>query len=306
VEPYWHHLPVYVGIGNHEALEFLFTDTLAGGPVRMKIDRFPFETESMEAAYRENFILPKNGPESEDGSLYDPDPGKMDFPSYKESVYYYTYDNLGMIVLNADYWYNSTPQFIRLTGGNLHGYIMDNQLNWLEETLKMFEEDPDIDHVFITLHTPLFPNGGHVHDDMWYGGRNDWRPYVNGRPVQKGIIERRDDLLELAVNQSTKVVAFLTGDEHNYNRLKISSEMEAYPDPWFLEKISFSREIWQINNGAAGAPYYAQEKTPWSDHVEGFTTRNALVLIDVRGKKVSMRVINPDTLELIDEVILKE
>ncbi|MFC2099160.1 metallophosphoesterase family protein, partial [Bacteroidota bacterium] len=306
VEPFWHHIPIYVGVGNHEALEFLFRDTLDGRPYTMKVDRFPFETESTEAVYMENFVMPENGPESEDGSLYDPNPGKLDFPSYKESVFHYSYDNVGMIVLNSDYWYNSTPAFIRFSGGGLHGYIMDNQLAWLEETLAMFEEDPNIDHVFVTQHTPAFPNGGHVYDDMWYNGKNDYRPYVAGKPVAKGIIERRDEFLDLLVNKSTKVVAMLTGDEHNYNRLKITNDMLRYPEPWFFEKAVLTRELWQINNGAAGAPYYAQEETPWSEHVIGFTTRNALVLINVEGQKVSLKVINPDTLELIDEAILKE
>ena len=141
---------------------------------------------------------------------------------------------------------------------------------------------------------------------MWYGGKNDWRPYVAGRPVQKGIIERRDEFLDLVVNSSSKVVALMTGDEHNYNRVRISDEMQRYPEPYFPPKITLGRSIWQINNGAAGAPYYAQEKTPWSEHVQGFTTRNALVLVKIEGKKVSIRVINPDTLELIDEAVLKE
>ena len=179
-------------------------------------------------------------------------------------------------------------------------------MEWLEETLEMFEKDPGIDHVFVTMHTPAFPNGGHVKDDMWYNGSNDWRPFVAGRPVNQGIIERRDRFLDLVVNKSSKVVALLTGDEHNYNRVRITEKMVRYPEPYFPEKIKLQREIWQINNGAAGAPYYAQEKTPWSEHVKGFTTRNALVLIDVEGRKVSMRVINPDTLEPIDEAVLRE
>ncbi len=306
VEPYWHYIPLYVGMGNHEALECLFIDSIENRQVRMKVDRFPFDTESAEALYMQNFVMPENGPESEDGAIYDPDPQKTNFPSYKESVFYYTWDNVGMIVLNSDYWYNSTSQFIRISGGNLHGYLMDKQMEWLEETLEMFEKDPGIDHVFVTMHTPAFPNGGHVKDDMWYNGSNDWRPFVAGRPVNQGIIERRDRFLDLVVNKSSKVVALLTGDEHNYNRVRITEKMVRYPEPYFPEKIKLQREIWQINNGAAGAPYYAQEKTPWSEHVKGFTTRNALVLIDVEGRKVSMRVINPDTLEPIDEAVLRE
>ena len=65
--------------------------------------------------------------------------------------------------------------------------------------------------------------------------------------------------------------------------------------------------MWQINNGAAGAPYYARDRnTPWRDAVSGFTTQQALVLIYVDGKKVSVKVMNPDTLEVIEEYVLRE
>jgi hypothetical protein len=291
-------------MGNHEALEFWFYDKR--DKRIMKVDRFPFETESAEAVFMDNFYMPMNGPESEDGASYDPNPRKTDFPSYKESVFYYIYDNVAVVVLNSDYLYASSTPFLRLTGGNLHGYIMDKQLEWFASTLQMLEADERIDHIFVSQHTPAFPNGGHVGDDMWYSGNNQYRPYIGGKPLAKGIIERRDEYLDLLVNKSKKVLAVLTGDEHNYNRLMISPDMTIYPDMYFGEKIEIGREIWQINNGAAGAPYYAQEETPWSDHVQGFTTQNALVLIHVDGKKVSIKVINPDTLEIIDEGVIRE
>ncbi|MCK4853020.1 MAG: metallophosphoesterase [Bacteroidales bacterium] len=304
IEAFAHYMPVYVGMGNHEALEFWFYDERDERV--MKVDRFPFATESAEAVFMDNFYMPMNGPESEDGAVYDPNPLRTDFPSYKESVFYYIYDNVAVVVLNSDYFYASSTPFIRLTSGNLHGYIMDMQLKWLASTLQTLEADERIDHIFVTQHTPAFPNGGHVGDDMWYSGNNQYRPYIAGRPLGKGIIERRDEYLDLVVNKSNKVLAIFTGDEHNYNRLKISSDMTIYPEMYFNEKIEIGREVWQINNGAAGAPYYAQEETPWSSHVQGFTTQHALVLIHVDGQKVTLEVINPDTLELIDEAVLKE
>jgi hypothetical protein len=306
VEPYWHYIPVYVGMGNHEAVEYLFTDTVDGRGINIKLDRFPFETESAEAIFNGNFVMPENGPESEDGAFYDPDPRRMDFPSYKENVYYYTYDNVAVIVLNSDYLYASTLPFVRISSGNIHGYIMDKQLEWIEGTLEVLEMDENIDHIFVTQHTPAFPNGGHVKDDMWYNGNNDYRPYIGGKAHPRGIIERRNDFLDLLINKSTKVIAMLTGDEHNYNRLKITSDMVIHPEMYFGSRLEVGREIYQINNGAAGAPYYAQEETPWSEHVAGFTTQNALVIIHVDGMKVSMEVLNPDTLELIDEAVLRE
>ena len=304
VQPFWHYFPIYISMGNHEALMRAFAND--SSRLRFSLDRFPYEDESAEAVFARNVVNPTNGPLSEDGASYDPDPKRMDFPSYEENVFYYTYDNVAVIVLNSDYWYAPSTGAVPLTSGNIHAYIMDQQLAWLAETLQTLEDDANIDHVFVTQHTPCFPNGGHVGDDMWYRGDNTKRPFVAGKPLSKGIIERRDEILDLLVNQSSKVIAILTGDEHNYARTEVSPEMPRYPDSFpSSQRIELSRTIYQINNGAAGAPYYAQEETPWSGFVSGFTTQNALVLFDVAGDSLTMRVLNPDTLEEVDRLKLR-
>jgi len=301
IEPFAHYFPVYAAMGNHEALSTKFSGP-AGG---YSIDRFPFETQSAEAVFARNFVNPKNGPESEDGAVYDPKKKTIDFPSYSENVFYYTYDNVAMIVMNSDYWYAPSTAKIPITSGGLHGYIMDNQLEWLEQTVTLLEDDAAIDHIFVTQHTPCFPNGGHVRDDMWYNGNNKFRPYVAGKPLEKGIIERRDQILDILVNKSSKVIAVLTGDEHNYAKTEIGPDTKIYNEAWELPKLTLGRTIYQINNGAAGAPYYAQEQTPWTASVSGFTTQNALVLFQVEGNKIYMEVLNPDTLEKVDELQLR-
>jgi len=302
VQPFGAYFPIYVGMGNHEALMRVFSTK---DRWNISIDRFPFETQSSEAVFNENFVMPQNGPDSEDGAYYDPSENSIDFPSYKENVFYYTYDNVAMVVLNSDYFYAPSTNMIRFSSGGLHGYIMNRQLEWFKETILKLEANTDIDHIFVTQHTPCFPNGGHVQDDMWYNGNNDYRPYVSGAPLEKGIIERRDELLDIMVNKSSKVVAILTGDEHNYARTEVSPEMERYPDIYLPEKIELTRTIYQINNGAAGAPYYAQEETPWTPWVSGFTTQNALVLFHVNGKDIEMEVLNPDTLEEVDRLKIR-
>ena len=128
------------------------------------------------------------------------------------------------------------------------------------------------------------------------------RPWAGGKSATKGIIERRDEMLDLLVNQSNKVRALLTGDEHNYAKTEIGPETDIYGQAEVPAKIALKRTIWQINNGACGAPYYAQEKTPWSPKCTGFSTQNALVLFDVSPDGIFMRVINPDTLELLDRL----
>lgn len=307
VEPFWHYMPIYAGMGNHEALMRVFKNEEGK---KFGIDRFPYETESAETIFAQNFCNFRNGPESEVSST-NKKKNKTDFqvwafPSYYENVYSYQHENVAMIVLNSNYWYAPSLEKFPKSNGNLHGYIMDVQLNWLKTTVQQFENNPLIDHIFVTVHTPFFPNGGHVQDDMWYNGNNTPRPFVNGKPAKKGIIERRDELLDILVNQSTKVAALLTGDEHNYARTEIGAQTPIYPENWSLPKIELKRSIIQINNGAAGAPYYAQEITPWSTFCQGFTTQNALVLIDIKGKSIKARVINPDTLEEFDSFVVRE
>ncbi|NOZ35707.1 MAG: metallophosphoesterase family protein [Chlorobi bacterium] len=303
-EPFTHYFPFVAAQGNHEFVGFQFVNKK--GKRRGSVVRFPFKTESSSAVFASNFVNPHSSLKSEDGSKYDPNPDKTDFPPYDETVFYYTYDNVAVIVLNSDYWYCPSLKYNTGTSGNLHGYIMDNQLKWLDKTIEKLEKDKDIDHIFVTQHTPAFPDGGHTGDDMWYKGKNKYRPYIAGKAVDKGIIERRDEYLNILINKSTKVISLLTGDEHNYNKLKLSPDVNIYPDAWKLEKLKRKRTIWQINNGAAGAPYYAQDKSvPWTDAVSGFTTQNALVLIYVNGKKVSVKVLNPETLDIFDEYDLR-
>jgi len=303
VEPFWHYMPFYVGMGNHEVLGHIFKDE--AGKTQGFIDAFPFETESSEALFSEEFVNPKNGPQSEDNNKYDPNTNQPDFPSYEENVFYYTYGNVAMVVLNSDYWFAPSLSRQPKTSGGLHGYIMDNQLQWLRETISKLEKDTDIDHIFVTQHTPAFPNGGHSKDDMWYSGDNSKRPYIAGKPVEQGIIERRDEYLDILINDSKKVVGILTGDEHNYNWLKLNSEVPIYPENYPHKKLKVSRPIYQINNGASGAPYYGQEILPWSDFTQSFSVENALCLFYVEGDEITMRVYNPDTLNKIDEVKLR-
>ena len=305
IEPFAHYFPVNVGMGNHEVVGKLFKKD--NGRWLAFVPGFPFITESPSAIFASNFVNPISDLKSEDGAYYDPNPNKTDFPPYDETVFCYTYDNVAMIVLNSNYFYTPSIKDNPTTGGNLHAYLMDNQIQWLEKTLEKLEKNKNIDHIFVSHHTPAFPNGGHVGDDMWYNGDNSVRPTISGKPVKKGIIERRDEYLNLLINKSTKVIGIMTGDEHNYNKVKITPEVNIYPDNYSLPKLKRNRTLWQINNGSAGAPYYAQDtRTPWTKAVSGFTTQQALVLIYVDGLKVSAKVMNPDTLELIDEYILRE
>jgi 3',5'-cyclic AMP phosphodiesterase CpdA len=293
-------MPVLTGLGNHESVLHVFN-----GNVRdLAMDRFPYTTDSGEAVFAQEMVNPSNGPVSEDGTAYDPNPNQIDFPPYQETVFYYTYDNVAMVVLTADYWYAPNwedPENVNFSGG-LHGYLMDNQLDWLEKLLVKLDADSQLDHVVITVHAPIFPNGGHLTDAMWYHGDNKHRATVlnaEGKNlVSRGMIEQRDKLLEILM-KSPKVKFICTGDEHNFHITHLTQETNIYPTGWDktdIRKRAWFRELWQINNGAAGAPYYGQETAPWTPSVKLFSTQNALAFFHVSGKAIRLEVINPDTL----------
>ncbi len=302
IEQFAAYMPFNYGMGNHENIGYIFDDKSQYG---LAIDRFPFADSSSESAFSEVFVGFDNGPDSEDNSKYDPYPNSIDFPKYNEQVYYYIVANTAMIVLNSNYLYTPSSNSLDKIGGNLHGYIMDNQLEWLDGTVEKLEKDKNIDNIFVTIHTPAFPNGGHAYDAMWYDGNNSYRPVLFGKKTEMGIIERRDEFLNILCNKTSKVVALLTGDEHNYSRMLVSNKIERYPANWSLPKLEIKNPIWQLINGAAGAPYYSQEKLPWSDAVEFFTAEHILCIIEVDGKNVNLEVHNPETLELLETVKLR-
>jgi len=286
LEPFWSHIPVYPATGNHEANYIPFALDKNGKGTR--IASFPYDTDSGEAVFAQAFVLPENGPESEG----------EDFPPYKENVYYYTYGNLAMVVLNSESWKSVNP----LVNGAPEGYVMDRQMKWLDETIQKLERDPKIDHIFVNLHSCVFPNGDHTDAGMWFNGSNDPRPMIAGVKAQKGIIERRDELIDVAINRSRKVIGFLVGSEHNFALLKVTPDLPIYPQNWSLPKLKIKRDFIYINSGAGGTYAYALlYNTPWADKFQYFTVPPALSLFTVNGKSVTLKLINPENFEVFCE-----
>ncbi|MFH1627169.1 MAG: metallophosphoesterase family protein [Pseudomonadota bacterium] len=308
--PWASRLPLFVGMGNHESLNYIWEDGTRKG---LRCDRFPFATASAEAIFAREFVLPANGPVSEDGAKYDPNPDRGgDFPTYRENVYYYTWDNVAMLVLNSHYLYATPLPYDPTIGGNLGSYIMDNQLAWLKQSLDRLQADRNIDHVFVTHHTPLFPNGGHVKGcrSMWFDGCNSYRPIIKGAAANafEGAIDRRDAYLKMLLDHG-KVKVVLAGHEHNYSRMIIRKGMPIYDPAKYIpaRPLEIDRPIWQIVNGAVGASYHAKVDAPWNrgypeteSYLKKFSTQHALVFFHVHGKSLEIEVINPDTLELIE------
>ena len=293
LEPFWFKIPVYVGFGDHEPSVVSLKDMTAKKQKNLSIETFPYATRSGEAAFARAFVNPQNGPESEDGASYDPNPNVQDFPTYKENVYYYTYDNVAVIVLNTEYWESKNPV---QTSGCPEGYIMDQQVKWLKETVDKLEKNSNIDHIFVNHHGASFPNGDHLTDAMWWDGDNTkGRAVVTGVPLKKGSIERRDEILDICVNQSKKFLAFITGDEHNFSLLEVTQDTPRYLDTYSGPKLVLSRPFYTINNGGGGSASYAMLPSRWSGNFKYFTEPPVLALISVNGKSVTLKAFKADT-----------
>jgi hypothetical protein len=294
LEPFWCKVPVYVGFGDHEPNKTSLRNEST--KKSYSIELYPYATLSGEATFAKAFVNPRNGPQSEDGASYDPDPSKLDFPTYKENVYYYTYGNVAMIVLNTEYWESKDPT---VTGGCPEGYIMDQQVKWLKATMLKMEGSPDIDHIFVNIHGAVFPNGDHLSDAMYWNGDNDSRAVVAGVPLPKGAIERRDEILDICVNGSKKFLAFISGDEHNFSFLPMTPETPIYKEGYTGPKIRLSRSFYNINNGGGGSAPYAMLKSPWEGSFKYFTEPPIVALISVNGKNVSLNAMRAETFETI-------
>jgi hypothetical protein len=274
VEPIGHYIPIYEGMGNHEALVQVYKDSAGYG---IWFDKHG--DESAETVFAQEFVNPGNGPEPEGPGL----------PPYKENVYSFDYGNMHVICINTNYFWASRPE---IYGGNLEGYIMDQQLQWLEIDMQIALER-GVEHIIVFGHEPAFPNGGHLGDAMWYSGGDQ---EANHGIDRQYVVKRRDEFWKLL--SAYKVLAYCCGDEHNYQRVLIDKNTPAHldntPNPGFINPV------WQIVNGCAGAPYYAQETAPWSDAVRLFSSQVCYTMLIVEGKKVLLETYSR-TGQLIDQ-----
>jgi hypothetical protein len=263
--PLWHEMPVYTGIGNHESL----IDVLEDGT---QLDK-PGE-QSAEAVFASEFVHPMNGPEPERPGL----------PPYKGSVYSFDYAGCHFTQLNSDYWYSSRPQ---QHPGNPFGRLLPKQLDWFESDLKS-ARSAGAHHIFVFVHEPAFPNGGHLQDSLWGGGDAEG-------------VKARDRFWTIAAQAGASAV--FSGHEHNYSRTLIDSKTPVHRDG--AANPDFVKPTWQITQGAAGAPFYPQDFTaPWTKNVKKFVAHTwSYCLIQVRGPRVSLETYSY-TGELLDQAQL--
>lgn len=260
----WHDMPVYTGMGNHESL--------LDGSFRLQFDKK--DSWSAESVFASEFLHPQNGPEPERPGL----------PPYKGAVYSFDYAGCHFVQLNSDYWYSNHPDEHE---GNLFGHLLPGQLDWFEKDLAG-AKSAGARHIFVFVHEPAFPNGGHVQDSLWGGGSAD------GVPVR--------DRFWTAVNRAG-VAAVFSGHEHNYSRTMIDSQT---PVRWdHTVNPDFAKPTTQIIQGAGGAPFYPRDLTvPWTNSIKKFVTHTwSYCLIKVSKEHVGLETYSY-TGELLDEAEL--
>jgi hypothetical protein len=68
--------------------------------------------------------------------------------------------------------------------------------------------------------------------------------------------------------------------------------------------LKLNRDIFQITNGGGGAKYSGnQVETPWSDNLIKYNIPPSFVLINVKYKTIKLKVINPESFEVIDDYV---
>lgn len=284
---FWRTKPVYPAMGNHETLLNCYDD---GSDDGICLDKWPYQDHSAEAIFAHEFYNPTNGPEASDPRR----------PTYKENVYHFRYGTVLLIAFNNNYWW-STNEEVKNYGGSPEGYMMGDQLEWVENVLAQAEKDSKIRYIILFAQEPVFPCGGHVKDAMWYNGNNNMRAATSndGETVvleTQGMIEVRNRFWK-AIAKSSKVAAVLAGDEHEYHRLLVdkTTPVGIYPEDdtnndGVLDKFSsnpeFNHPTWQITAGTAGAPYYSREKTPWQPVY--LSSQPGYCMFEADAEKISM------------------
>ena len=294
-------LPIYEGVGNHEQLgDYLATPEPNQPDRRFIVHRDREGSESLESVFSSEFTNPT-------GSCYgfslrpeerQLDQGIVTGPDYDETVYSFNRGNCHFISINTNYWFTGvrhdgttvrypgdqegTALALRLLGGNREGYVLPYQLEWLEQDVAAAQADDNIDWIFVFSHEPAFPNGGHLYDAMFWGEPGKGQEGgLNDLTVPLGdVIDTRNRFWSVLAN-SPKVVAFMCGDEHNYSRTLIDTDVN--PD--------FTHPVWHIVSGGAGAPFYAQDKSvSWVDKVAAFAPVNHYCVFDTDHETVSLCV----------------
>ena len=251
VQPVHAHVPIYEVMGNHEALLDVWSN--GWGANR--------QVPSAEEVFAAQFVNPPGGPSAPEGA-----------PPYGENTYSTAIGTAHLAMVNSNYHYRSHPgnqDHPAGPVGNREGWLDDTTLAWLDADLAAARK-AGRKHLFVFTHEPGFPNGGHVHDGM----------YWNGEVPE--VLRQRAKLY--AVLGRHAVTAIVHGDEHNYSRVLVDAEILG---------AELERPVWHLVSGGAGAPFYAQDQSvPWSHRVEAFDARQHYLRFLIDGDDCTIEAVS--------------
>src|SRR5438445_344809 len=173
-----------------------------------------------------------------------------------------------------------SPHLMIFTGDLINGYT--TREDDLRAQLRSWKR------IFVFVHEPAFPKGGHVQDALWGGGEAEG-------------VKVRDRFWSIITQAGTSAV--FCGHEHNYSRTLIDSKTPVHRDG--TANAGFVKPVWQITQGAAGAPFYPRDSAvPWAKAVKKFVAHTwSYCLVQVRGPLVSLETYSY-TGELLDQAEL--
>ena len=159
---------------------------------------------------------------------------------------------------------------------------MDGQMQWLEEDLAQAREN-GAEHIVVMGHEPSFPAGGHIKDAMWWYGEI---PEVNAMRERFWKALAKHD-----------VVAYVSGDEHNYSRALIGPETVQGAEG----------SVYSVISGGSGAPYYAKAPPKaYADRVQAFSAQQHVTIWTFEGGKPPHLDVIGLTGEVIESLDLTE
>jgi hypothetical protein len=120
---FWRSRPVYPAMGNHEALLNVFDD---GSTYGIALDQWPYATHSAEAVFADAFWNPQNGPQSRPTDRRPALQGKRLLVSVRAGR---------LRGLQQQLLVDDQRKCVRPYGGAPEGYMLDDQLRWIETTL---------------------------------------------------------------------------------------------------------------------------------------------------------------------------
>jgi 3',5'-cyclic AMP phosphodiesterase CpdA len=264
VAPLGSRIPIYEGLGNHDVTARFFEGSRSKDYIPRSGD------EASEVIFADHFVNPTNGP----------DPVGPEFPPYRETVYSFDYGNSHFTILNSNYMQKGSGESVAGQPGEREGTLRPEQLDWLGEDLKSARLR-GLKHLFVFVHEPAFPNGGHAEDAMWWDGKFP------------EVVQMRDKFWKILCEYEVLVV--FCGDEHNYSLTLIDDSVNP----------EFTVPVWQVVTGGAGAPYYIRDEgVPWAEAVRSFYPSQHGCFLSVAGDDVLMEVVTPEGV-LLESVQLK-